>query len=231
MAGSVGQPGDEGATGATVAAWVVLCRRVGVDGSEAALRSTADDLLARWTEPHRRYHDKTHLDRILGAIRSLAAEEVGETSPPPADLAAIAACYHDAVYQPTRSDSEEQSAALALRQLARLELPPTKVVEVGRLVRLTKDHEPAQHDLAGALLCDADLAILATPADAYDAYSAAIRVEYSHVTDSDYRAGRAAVLTTLAARPHIFHTRCGRATWEQAARGNIARELERLKPP
>jgi predicted metal-dependent HD superfamily phosphohydrolase len=198
---------------------------------EPDLRSAADALLERWTEPQRRYHDKRHLERVLGTLRQLAAEEGGETSPGPVDLAALAAWYHDAVYQPTRSDNEEQSAALARRQLAQLDVSAAIVGEVSRLVLLTKSHEPAQHDRAGALLCDADLAVLATPADVYDAYSAAIRAEYSHVPERDYRAGRGAVLTTLAARPHLFHTGHGRTAWEQAARANIARELQGLNAP
>jgi predicted metal-dependent HD superfamily phosphohydrolase len=170
----------------------------------------------------------------LGTLRQLAAEEGRETSPGPVDLndlAALAAWYHDAVYQPTRSDNEERSAALARRQLAQLDVSAAIVGEVTRLVLLTKTHEPAQDDGAGALLCDADLAILATPADVYDAYSAAIRAEYSHVPERDYRAGRAAVLTRLAARPHLFHTGYGRAAWEQAAQANIARELQGLTAP
>jgi predicted metal-dependent HD superfamily phosphohydrolase len=201
---------------------------------ESALRAAADALLARWTEPHRRYHDKRHLERVLGTLRQLAAEEGRETSPGPVDLndlAALAAWYHDAVYQPTRSDNEERSAALARLQLAQLDVSAAIGGEVTRLVLLTKTHEPAQHDRAGALLCDADLAILATPADVYDAYSAAIRAEYSHVPERDYHAGRAAVLSRLAARPHLFHTGYGRAAWEQAARANIARELQGLTAP
>jgi predicted metal-dependent HD superfamily phosphohydrolase len=232
--GGVGQPHSTAPVAATVSAWVALCHRVGAVAPEPDLRSAADALLARWTEPHRRYHDRGHLERVLDTLRQLAAEEGRETSQGPVDLndlAALAAWYHDAVYQPTRSDNEERSAALARRQLAQLDVSATIVGEVTRLVLLTKSHEPAPHDRAGALLCDADLAILATPADVYDAYSAAIRAEYSHVPERDYRAGRAAVLTRLAARPHLFHTGHGRAVWEQAARANIAGELQGLNAP
>jgi predicted metal-dependent HD superfamily phosphohydrolase len=232
--GSVGQPPLAGHVAATATAWVALCHRVGAVAPEPRLRSTAEALLERWTEPHRRYHNRTHLERVLGTLRQLAADGGGETSAAsadPGDLAALAAWYHDAVYEPTRSDNEEQSAALAGRQLAQLDMSQRIVGEVSRLVLLTKSHEPAERDRAGVLLCDADLAILATPADVYDTYSAAIRAEYSHVPERDYRAGRAAVLTTLVARPRLFHTRHGKAAWEQPARGNIARELRRLSPP
>jgi predicted metal-dependent HD superfamily phosphohydrolase len=232
--GNVGQPSIAGPVAATVSGWVALCRRVGAVAPEPRLRSAAEALLERWTEPHRRYHNRIHLDRVLGTLRPLAADEGGQTGSGLADLgdlAALAAWYHDAVYEPTRADNEEQSAAVARRQLAQLDVAREIVAEVSRLVLLTKSHEPAQHDLAGALLCDADLAILATPTDVYDAYSAAIRAEYSHVSEQDYRAGRAAVLSTLTARPRLFHTGHGWAAWEQPARGNIARELQELTAP
>lgn len=232
--GDISQPATPGRVAATVSAWVAVCRRAGADAPESVLRSTADALLERWTEPHRRYHDRTHLEQVLDTVGELTAAEGGETSEArneAGDLAALAAWYHDAVYQPTRADNEEQSAALARGQLARLGVSPPVVGEVSRLVLLTKGHEPARPDRAGALLCDADLAILATSADVYDTYSEAIRAEYSHIPEQDYRAGRAAVLTTLAARSHLFHTGHGRAMWERAARDNLARELRALSAP
>jgi predicted metal-dependent HD superfamily phosphohydrolase len=232
--GNVGRPPTARPVAATVSGWVALCRRVGAVVPEPRLRSAAEGLLERWSEPHRRYHNRSHLDRVLATLRQLAADEGGETSSGSADLgdlAALAAWYHDAVYEPTRSDNEEQSAAAARRQLAQLDVAKGIVGEVSRLVLLTKSHAPAQHDRAGALLCDADLAILATPADIYDAYSAAIRAEYSYVSEQDYRAGRAAVLGALTARPRLFHTGHGWAAWEQPARGNIARELQELNAP
>jgi predicted metal-dependent HD superfamily phosphohydrolase len=52
-----------------------------------------------------------------------------------------------------------------------------------------------------------------------------VRGEYAHVADDDFRAGRAAVLRDLLAKPQLFQTAYGRASWEVAARANVAREL------
>jgi predicted metal-dependent HD superfamily phosphohydrolase len=52
-----------------------------------------------------------------------------------------------------------------------------------------------------------------------------VRREYAHVADDDFRAGRAAVLGDLLAKPHLFHTAHGRAAWEAPARANVTREL------
>jgi predicted metal-dependent HD superfamily phosphohydrolase len=51
------------------------------------------------------------------------------------------------------------------------------------LIRLTASHDPATGDRNGETLSDADLAILAAPPHRYSAYVAAVRAEYTHVSD------------------------------------------------
>ena len=113
---------------------------------------------------------------------------------------ALAAWFHDAVYDGA-DDDEERSARWAERAL-----PAAYADEVARLVRMTVDHRPADDDPAGAALSDADLGILAAPRERYDAYVAGVRADFAHVGDDDFRAGRAAVLRDLVARPHLFST-------------------------
>ena len=46
-----------------------------------AVSEVGRDLLARWREPHRRYHGPTHLAEVLNAVDTLcAAEAVDRTS-------------------------------------------------------------------------------------------------------------------------------------------------------
>lgn len=78
------------------------------------------------------------------------------------------------------------------------------VAEVARLVRLTATHDPRPAVDAGALLCDADLAILAADPAGYDTYAAAVRWEYAHLPNEVFRAGRAAVLRSLLGRPALY---------------------------
>ncbi|GAA3117985.1 hypothetical protein GCM10010466_06180 [Planomonospora alba] len=178
------------------------------------------DLISRYGEPHRRYHTTAHLEAVLGHVDALAAHA---GSP---DLVRLAAWFHDAVYDPQRGDNEERSARMAERALPELGLPPAAVATVARLVRLTVTHDPAPDDADGAVLCDADLAILAAPPEVYAAYAAAVREEYAFVPDEAFRAGRADVLRSLLDLPMIFRT-VG-AGWEEAARANIRAELDRL---
>lgn len=183
----------------------------------------ADDLLARWSEPWRRYHATEHLVAVLDHVDELAGHARD------ADVVRLAAWFHDAVYRPDRSDNEELSAALAERVLPELGVGAAPTAEVARLVRLTVTHDPSDGDRNGEVLCDADLAILGAAPDGYAAYAALVRQEYSAVPDDLFRAGRSDVLARLLARPRLFRTPRGHASWEHPARRNLRDELHRLQ--
>ncbi|OSC73392.1 hypothetical protein B5181_00470 [Streptomyces sp. 4F] len=184
----------------------------------------ADNLLARWQEPQRHYHTLAHLAAVLDHVDVL--EEYADDP----DVVRLAAWFHDAVYLPDRSENEERSARLAERALPEAGVPAGKTAEVARLVRLTVTHSPAGDDRDGRVLCDADLAILASPPSAYAAYTAAVRQEYHFVPDDAFREGRAAILRQLLDLPRLFHTPHGRREWEATARYNLTGELEMLSP-
>ncbi|WP_432138816.1 HD domain-containing protein [Streptomyces sp. bgisy154] len=182
----------------------------------------ADNLLARWREPQRRYHTLAHLTAVLDHVDTL---EPYAADP---DVVRLAAWFHDAVYLPDRSENEERSARLAERALPEAGVSAAKTAEVARLVRLTVGHDPADEDRDGQVLCDADLAILAAPPSAYAAYTAAVREEYHFVPNDAFRAGRSAVLRQLLELPRLFRTPYGVEHWEATARYNIGAELELL---
>jgi predicted metal-dependent HD superfamily phosphohydrolase len=200
-------------------AWLELCRRVGARDDVAGAGAA---LLGRWVEPHRGYHDLAHLSEVLERIDLLAAEADD------AEAVRLAAWFHDAVYDPTAGDNEERSAALAVTTLRGLGIDQEMVETVARMVRVTATHEVAEDDRDGAVLCDADLAVLAADGVRYPAYVEGVRREYGHLDEPTFAHGRAAVLRTLLARPTVFRTTHGRAHWEDAARRNVTAELARL---
>lgn len=186
----------------------------GAPGAEAV----AQDLIRRWQEPHRHYHTLRHLTAMLPIVE--------EASGPPE--VALACWFHDAIYDPRRTDNEDASAELALAALGSL---GTDGAEVARLVRLTATHDPDPGDHSGQLLCDADLAILAAPPGEYAEYAANVRREYGHVPAQDFRRGRAAVLKSLLDLPVLFHLDTHRSRWEKRARANLDKELSVLTDP
>jgi predicted metal-dependent HD superfamily phosphohydrolase len=201
-------------------AWDDLIERHSADPAAPAAGRA---LLARWTEPHRRYHSLSHLRDMLTHV-----EELADHAADP-DAVRLAAWYHDAVYEGLRDD-EENSAKLAEADLAALGVDPSLVAEVARLVRLTISHHPGPGDRNGEALCDADLGVLGVEPHRYRANTAAIRAEYAHVPDDDFRARRAGVIRALLSAPALFHTPLARSRWESRARANLADELTALEP-
>jgi len=201
-----------------VEAWRALLARH-TSAPEAA--AVGGELLASWSEPHRRYHSVTHLRDILAHVEELAgyAED--------ADAVRLAAWYHDAVYAGL-PDDEERSARRAEEELSRLELTPQLVDEVARLIRLTVTHDPTPGDHNGEVLSDADLAALAVPRERYVLNTVAIQAEYSHVPDEAFRKGRLQVLVGLLEGPGVFRTELARREWEVSARENLRAELADL---
>lgn len=176
-----------------------------------------DELLAAWDRPG--YHDLQHLAEVLERLDELADAGAGFD----AATVALAAWFHDAVYDGA-DDDEERSARWAERVLA-----PPLAAEVARLVRMTLEHRPDDDDADGCALSDADLGILAATRERYDAYVAGVRADFAHVSDADFRAGRRAVLEDLAARPRLFRTPQAHDLWDAPARANLERELAGLR--
>jgi predicted metal-dependent HD superfamily phosphohydrolase len=199
-------------------AWLRDCAAVGARGDVAGAGA---ELLARYAEPHRGYHDLAHLDEVLRNVDRLAEDAD--------DVAAVrlAAWFHDAVYDPTATDNEDASARLAARVLTGLRVADDVAERVADLVRLTAEHDPGA-DRDGAVLCDADLAILASDGPRYTTYADGVRAEYEHLDDAAFASGRARVLRSLLDRSTLFGTDYGRTTWEAAARDNLRAELSRL---
>jgi predicted metal-dependent HD superfamily phosphohydrolase len=180
-----------------------------------------ENLITRYSEPHRRYHTTKHLLDVLTMIDQLADDH-------DLFLVQLAAWYHDAVYAipAGQVSNEEASARLALRELSLVGLEQEDLNQIARLVRLTETHLPGPRDPEGELLCDADLSILASDPAQYANYVAAVRAEYAQVPEEQFLAGRLAVLSELVDR-EIFRTSKGRQL-SDAARANLAAEIDAI---
>ncbi len=191
-------------------------------GESPTSRTEWAALVEAWSEPHRRYHDLAHLAAVLGLVGRLADSA---TDP---DAVRLAAWYHDVSYDPERTDNEEVSAARARAGLRGL-VPDERIAEVERLVLLTATHDPDPGDANGAVLCDADLAVLASPPEAYAAYASAVRAEYGHLSDDAFTAGRIAVLERLLGLPALYRLPAVTDRWTARARANLRAELALLR--
>jgi len=179
------------------------------------------ELLRAYSEPHRTYHSVAHLDDCLAhfdAARDLAVR--------PAEVE-LALWFHDAVYDPRRSDNEQRSAALAVQELKTADAPAEVVGRVESLILATKhDGRPETDD--DRLICDVDLAILGSHPEKFDQYDQAIRGEYDFVPEPQYREGRARILAGFLNRDFIYATTFFRKRYEKQARINLERAIARL---
>jgi predicted metal-dependent HD superfamily phosphohydrolase len=201
-------------------AWDDLWRRVGTRGGDA--RAVFDALSADYTGPGRHYHNIRHISQCLEELDGVRAycED--------ADAVEAAVWFHDWVYDPTRSDNEEASAARAAQAMRSLGAPEGMAGRVWALILDTK-HAAPPTTADGFLLVDIDLSILGRPAAEFDAYERAIRLEYQHVPEADFRAGRAKILRRFLDRPGIYGTDVFRRKYEDRARENLGRSIRRLE--
>jgi predicted metal-dependent HD superfamily phosphohydrolase len=209
--------------------WRTDCAAVSHAGS-AQLDEVGARLLRRWREPHRHYHDVTHLGEVLAAVDTLCtADDVGRDDH---TAAVLAAWFHDAVYSAEDHETNEtESAALAEAELSRLRVRGEIRSRVGELVLDTVAHDLTDEqaaDAARVVLHDADLWILAAPVSRFDEYCAQVREEYAHVPVAAYAKGRGEALRPFLVRDHVYRSAHAREAWEAMARENLARELTRL---
>ncbi len=182
-----------------------------------------DELIARYSEPHRRYHTMVHIEDCLAQVAASTDMDESQRA-----LMDAAIWFHDAIYDATRSDNEAESAKLAADRLAVEDAPQAFIDEVVRLILLTAGHSVQAGDALGARLVSIDLSILGAEPDRYDAYAAAIREEYAHVPEPLYRAGRAAILGRFLESGALFADPIWAERFEALARANLTREIAAL---
>lgn len=108
------------------------------------------NVIFRYMEPHRFYHNTEHLSCLLSLIaqrNELTAED--------RQILALAALYHDAVYNPFAKDNEEKSADLFGTELGAA-LPESIRHSIIDIILLTKNHHKAEDRLA-KIFCRMDL--------------------------------------------------------------------------
>jgi predicted metal-dependent HD superfamily phosphohydrolase len=201
--------------------WLVLWAATGAATPSAQWHDT---LTAAYAEPHRYYHNQTHIAECLAEldqVRHLTLQPVAVE---------LAVWFHDAVYDPKRADNEERSAALAVRCFADAGMSDGLAETVSKLVMATKSHE-LFGDSDMALTVDIDLCILGQPEQRFFEYERQIREEYSWVPQNLFASKRAEILQRFLARERIFATDWFRNKYERSARRNLEASIAKLRKP
>jgi predicted metal-dependent HD superfamily phosphohydrolase len=198
--------------------WRQLWQGLGVPAPDEAL---FQDVTARYSEPHRKYHTMQHLDECFDKLQEIRAEAVH-----PEEIE-LALWFHDAIYDVKRQDNEKRSADWARSTVLAAGLSVAIAERVHALVMATR-HNAVPSDVDEQILVDVDLSILSAKPDRFDEYERQVREEYLWVPGLRFRAKRRRVLTEFLKRPKIFNTEQFINTYEAQARANLQRSIQRL---
>jgi predicted metal-dependent HD superfamily phosphohydrolase len=194
--------------------WHAPWRGLGIAAPEGLL----EELLGRYSEPHRAYHTLQHLDECFAALEPARhlAERLAE--------AELALWFHDAIYDPRAGDNEERSARWAEQALLAAGVASEISERVGALVLATR-HDAVPEGRDARLLVDVDLAILGASEPRFAEYERQVRDEYAWVPDDAFRRGRARILRSFLERPSLYGTEWFSERLEARARENLRRSL------
>lgn len=189
----------------------------------------ADDLVARYVDRNRRAYRDQYLDIVLTALDSLIQLSTDPTS------VRLAAWFHRAVHEPgaTPADDAEASARLAEDVLPQYGVPPVRIAEVVRLVRLTGElaapppdaYAPPRRDANGDVLLDAVNAILAADPTRYAVHTAEVRRDAG---DRKPALERRYDEVRQLLDGHLYRTQLARQRLGPVARINLETELTEL---
>ncbi|MFI7062209.1 PQQ-binding-like beta-propeller repeat protein [Kribbella sp. NPDC050124] len=189
----------------------------------------ADELVARYVDRNRRAYRDHYLDIVLTALDSLIQLATDPTS------VRLAAWFHRAVHEPggTPAEDAEASARLAEELLPQYGVPPIRIAEVARLIRLTGDlaapppdsYAPPRRDANGDVLVDAVNAILAADPSRYAVHTAEVRRDAADRRSAlEHRYDEVRQLLD----GHLYRTQLARQRLSPVARINLETELAGL---
>jgi predicted metal-dependent HD superfamily phosphohydrolase len=195
--------------------WQSVWRKL---GASTANEQLYHQLVACYSEPHRKYHTIQHLNECLTHLESVCALADH------ADEVDLALWFHDAIYDTSKKDNEKRSAEWARDSVLAAGVSSEKADRIYELIMVTM-HNAVPVGRDAEVLIDIDLGILGAEADRFDDYEVQVREEYSWVPESLYRAARRKVWEQFVNREWIYSTELFRNKYETRARQNIARSL------
>jgi len=182
------------------------------------------ELLARYGETHRAYHNLSHIIDCLPILQEFITSSKYNIH----EFEIIFAWWcHDGIYDTRGKNNEEQSAELAVKFMVDLGIPKISQKLVSDLILATK-HDKILETHDAQILIDIDLSILGASVKRFDEYEINIRKEYHWVSDEDFRNGRATILKSFLDRENIFSTPMGKERYQKQAETNIKRSISRL---
>lgn len=203
------------------ARWQALMTRL--SANRAAADATWDNLVRHYSEPHRAYHNLSH---IMAMLRQADDER---THIKRQEIVELAIWFHDVIYDTHAHDNELRSATWARHAMKAMRIEADVISAVEQCILATEKHQlPMQYAADLPLFLDIDLAVLGASEESYQRYAQVVRAEYDWVPDPAYRTGRAEILKRFLERPSLYFTATMAEQYESRARRNMEWELREL---
>ena len=175
-----------------------------------------------YSQPHRFYHNLTHIDHCLkglSCVKSIAEDF---------DSLELAIWYHDAIYDTHRKDNEIKSAELAKKICERNYFTENFTAKVYGLI-IHMDHIIEPNNLDAKILNDVDLSILGQERDIFKKYEDNIKKEYIWVPSDIFKIKRRKILQHFLDRDSVYFTTYFRNKYEKKAEINLQKSIDALK--
>jgi predicted metal-dependent HD superfamily phosphohydrolase len=151
-------------------------------------------LLSMWNEPHRHYHTQNHLLDLIDQINEAKSYLDSHKN---YEKLILCALFHDCVYDPTKSNNEEESAKFFLR-CCQEKNEDTK--HIYQMILDTKEHK--SEDKLSTMFNHFDMIIVESNFDKLLEWEIGINEEYK-VYGTEYKIGRIQFLESLLDKyPH-----------------------------
>lgn len=180
-----------------------------------------------YMEPHRKYHNEEHIFNCFNLYTTYVPSDIEDYT----ELA-FAIIFHDIVYDTQSKDNEEKSAAFMKKVLQDFDpklYPDQFCNKIADMIMHTKHTLSTKYKpIAYQYMIDIDLSILGESEATFDAYDKDIREEYSWVPEEIYKVERKKILQSFLDRKCIYETETFRNLFEEQARKNLSKAIERL---
>lgn len=180
------------------------------------------EIFTKYAEPKRHYHTIEHIEAIINDLTEVK-DKINDW-----DTTLFAVFYHDIIYKASSNTNEADSAKLAMKKLAEIGYPASKIAHCANMIVATKLHELSDDNDTNYLV-DADLSILGAAPYEYQKYTEQIREEYAIYPDFMFNSGRKKALQHFLQMENIYKTDYFKNKYETQARANINNELVELK--
>ena len=149
---------------------------------------TYTDIINRWSEPHRFYHNLDHLNFLINHFQYLMIDKV--ITMEEMNRLVVVAFFHDVVYDPKRNDNESKSLDYFLEKEEECGTIKDEFIDQLAMMIMDTRERTEPDDKLSKIFWTADNSILSLPVNKLIEVEHKIFQEYQWVSYNEYKKGR-----------------------------------------